>query len=217
MEQTKSTIIIYDDKKNKKTVKPKCHTTKDMFRFYKTKYPEAKEPYWLYKEVISRFNKKASDAIIFGQVLNFGNRIGNLLIKKIRRNYKKAIVDWGESKKLKAQLLLENKILYEEWFEVDGIRVDEHTPNAELKHNGGEKWLIYFSDSFYLRWAWAKKDICRVKNSSVYSFKPTSDRSKKAGNTDITRLGNKGKLAMAVKLNPSLTIVFENHIKINNY
>jgi hypothetical protein len=215
--ETKSTIIIYDDKKVKKTVKPKCHTSKDMYRFYKTKYPEAKEPYWLYKEVIARFNKKASDAVIFGQVLNFGNRIGNLLIKKIRRNYKKPIVDWGESKKLKNQLLAEGKTLYEEWFEVDGVRVDEQTEGAKLVHNGGEKWLIYFSDPFYLRWAWVKKDICRVKNSSVYKFSPTSDRSKKAGNADLTRLGNKGKLTLYVKNNPSATILYSDWVTPKEY
>jgi transposase InsO family protein len=150
-------------------------------------------------------------------VLNFGNRIGNLLIKKIRRNYKKPIVDWGESKKLKNQLLAEGKTLYEEWFEVDGVRVDEQTEGAKLVHNGGEKWLIYFSDPFYLRWAWVKKDICRVKNSSVYKFSPTSDRSKKAGNADLTRLGNKGKLTLYVKNNPSATILYSDWVTPKEY
>lgn len=216
MEQN-NTIITYDDGKQKRTVKPKSLSTKDMYKFYKTKYPEAKEPYWMYKEVLARFNKKASDAVIFGQVLNFGNRIGNLLIKKIRRNYKKAIVDWGESKRLKAEILVSGKELYLEWYELNGIKVDETTEGAELKNNGGEKWLIYFSDPWYLRWAWSKKDICKVKHSSVYRFAPTSDRSKKAGNTDMAKLGNKGKLVLAVKNNPSLSVLFEDWTQPKEY
>ena len=67
-----------------------------MYAHYKAKYPKSKEPYWMYKEVISRFNRKAADAVIFGQVLNFGSNLGNLLIKKIRRNYENPKVDWGQ-------------------------------------------------------------------------------------------------------------------------
>lgn len=183
-------IITYDDKKRKKTVKPKSYSTKDMYKFYKQKYPESTEPYWMYKEVLARFNKKAADAIIFGKALNFGSRIGNLLIKKIRRNYKKPMVDWGASKRLKAELIATGQ-------------VPQSTGNPN-----GPAWLIYFSDPWYLRWAWVKKDVCRVKYSSAYKFTPTSDRSKKANNTDLSKLGNKGKLALAVRLNPMLTDLY---------
>lgn len=208
----KDIIVTYDDKKKVKTVKPRAHSTKDMYKFFKKKYPEDTTPYWMYKEVLARFNKKASDQVIFGKVLNFGSRIGNLLIKKIRRNYEKPIVDWGESKKLKAQILTSGGILYEEWHELDGVKVDERTPGAVCKNNGGEKWLVFFSDPFYLRWAWAKKDVCKVKNSSVYRFVPTSDRSKKAGNNDLSRLGNKGKLVLAVRRDPMLLQVYETRL-----
>lgn len=180
MEQ-EALVIVYDDGKKKKTVTPKTRTTKDMYAYYKAKYPEAKEPYWLYKEVLSRFNKRAADAVIFGKAFNFGSRIGNLLIKKIRRNYKKPIVDWGESKRLKAQI-------------IESGQVPQGPENLD-----GPSWLVYFSDPWYLRWAWAKKDICKVKYSSAYRFVPTSDRSKKANNTDLSKLGNKGKLTWVVK------------------
>lgn len=190
MEQTQSLVVIRDDGRTKNTVTPKAQSTKQMYAYYKRKYPEAKEPYWMYKEVVARFNKKAADAVIFGKVLNFGHRIGNLLIKKIRRNYENPIVDWGESGRLKAQIIESGQ-----------------TPRSESNPNG-PSWLVYFSDPWYLRWAWVKKDICRVKYSSAYKFTPTSDRSKKANNTDLSRLGNKGKLVLAVKLNPALTTLY---------
>lgn len=196
---SKEIIIIHDDGKRKNTVPPRSRSTKEMYAFYKQKYPDAKEPYWMYKEVIARFNKKASDQIIFGKALNFGHRIGNLLIKKIRRNYKKAVVDWGESRRLKAQLEAAGEV-----------------PQSPENPNGSQ-WLVYYSDPWYLRWAWAKKDICRVKFSSAYKFCPTSDRSKTANNTDLSKLGNKGKLVLAVRLNPALTSQFEDWTRTKEY
>jgi hypothetical protein len=95
-----------------KIVKPVTRSTADMYVFYKQKYPTSKIPYWMYKEVIARFNKKVSHAVIFGQVLNLGSKLGHLLIKKINRNYNKPVVDWGQSKALKKQLLAEGKTLW---------------------------------------------------------------------------------------------------------
>jgi len=178
----------------KKIIPPKTKSVADMYEFYKQKYPQAKEPYWMYKEVLSRFNKKASDAVIFGQVLSFGNKIGNLLIKKIRRNYEKPVVDWGESKRVKADLIREG-----------------FTPKGPLQPDGKE-WLIYYSDAWYLRWAWVKKRVCRVKNQTVYKFTPTANRSKAAGDNSPGKLGNRGKLVLANKLNPTLHMVYENHM-----
>ena len=71
-----------ETKKNgKKIVPPKTHSTKEMYDFYKQHFPKRKsEPYWMFKEVLARFNRKAADAVIFGKVFNFGNRLGHLLI-----------------------------------------------------------------------------------------------------------------------------------------
>ena len=181
-------------KVGKKIITPKAHSTKEMYSYYKLKYPKAKEPYWMYKEVIARFNRKAADSIIFGQVLNFGNRIGNLLIKKIRRNYDKPEVDWGESKRMKAQI------------------IEAGLSPRVAGSLEGHAWLVYFSDPWYLRWAWSKKRICKVKNQTVYKFTPTGNRSKKAGDNSPSKLGNRGKLVLANKLNPSLHMVYENHM-----
>ncbi len=54
------------EKKNgKKIVPPRTHSTKEMYEFYKKRFPKKRsEPYWMFKEVIARFNKKAADAVI---------------------------------------------------------------------------------------------------------------------------------------------------------
>lgn len=173
---------------------PRTHSTKEMYISYKVKFPTSKIPYWMFKEVISRHNKKCADAVIFGQVMNFGNKIGNLLIKKIRRNYEKPVVDWGESKKAKAQLIK--------------VGLTPKGPN----NPEGQNWLIYHSDPWYLRFAWVKKRICKVKNQTVYKFVPTSNRSKVAGDNNPEKLGNKGKLVLANKINPSLHLLYSNQV-----
>lgn len=184
-------------KNGKKIVTPKARSTKDMYIYYKMKQPKGVKvvPYWMFKEVIGRFNKKCANSVIFGQVLNFQSRLGYLLIKKIRRNYEKPVVDWGESKKMKAEIIASGQI----------PRDDEHPD--------GENWLNYYSDPWYLRWAWHKKRVCRVKNQTVYKFVPTANRSKKANDNSLEKLGNRGKLALMNKINPSLHLAYENHMK----
>jgi hypothetical protein len=180
-----------DKQHNKLIRRPRTHSTKDVYNYYKAQHPKAKEPYWLFKEVVARYNKKASDAVIMGQVFNFGSKLGHLLIRKIRRNYEKPVVDWGESKRYRNELLLAGK-----------IPKGPDTPE-------GENWLSYFSDPWYLRWGWVKKKLCRVKNQTVYKFVPTGNRSKKAGNTSLKVLGNKGKLTLMNKINPMLHVVYD--------
>ena len=182
------------NKPNRNIVKPKTLSTADMYSFYKQKNTTSKIPYWMYKEVITRFNKKASNAVIFGQALNLTNRLGYVLIKKIKRNYEKPVVDWGKSKQLKKELLDKGIKL---WTKEDPT---------------GEMWMVYHSDPWYLRWAWFKKDRCRAKNNTVYKFEATSNKSKKAGDNSLDKLGNKGRLALANRLNPVLHHVYETRI-----
>jgi len=184
-----------EQRTGKRIQTPKTHTTIDMYKFYKKKYPESNIPEWMYKEVIFRNNKKAADSVIFGGVYNFGSHIGNLLIKKISRNYRKPIVNWGASKKLKADLLA----------------AGETIRSAEQPE--GKDWFIYFTDPWYLRWGWVKKHVCRVKNQSVYQFVPTGNKSKTAGDNSLDKLGNRGKLVLANNLNPALHMVYSNYMR----
>lgn len=189
MEATEEQVV---PKRGKRILKPRTHSTKEMYRYYKIRYPKSRIPYWMFKEVIAHYNKKASDAIIFGGVLNLGARLGDVIIKKIRRNYTKPVVNWGESKIAKKKLIEQ------------GI-----TPKDET-HPDGEEWMVFYTDSWYLRWAWSKKRVCKVRNQTVYKFLPTSNKSKKAGDNSLNKLGNKGKLALANRMNPNLHVIYEN-------
>lgn len=180
--------------KTKNIKPPKTHSTAEMYQHFKKRYPKDKTPYWMFKEVVARYNKKAADAVIYGQVLKFGFALGNLMIKKIRRNYEKPVVDWGESKRIKKELI------------ASGL---EPRKAGELT---GHDWLIYHSDPWYLRWGWQKRSVCKVKNQTVYKFLPTANRSKTAGDNSPAKLGNKGKLVLANRLNPTLHLLYENRL-----
>ncbi len=191
MEQEQLTTSIEPVKRGKKIVTPKTHSAKAMYAYYKKKFPTSKITYWMFKEVIARHNRRASDAIIFGSVFNLGSRLGQVFIKKIRRNYTKAVPDWGASQQRKAELIRQ------------GITPKDQT------HPQGEEWIIFYTDPWYLRWAWSKKRICKVKNQTVYKFVPTSNRSKTAGDNSLGKLGNKGKLVLANRINPNLHTLYE--------
>lgn len=171
---------------------PRAHSTKDVYKHYRTKNPTSEVPYWLFKEVVARCNKKAADAVIFGQIFNFGSKLGHLLIKKIPRNYERPVVDWGESKRVRTEVLAVGQV------------------PKDSDHPDGENWLVYYSDPWYLRWGWVKKRICRVKNQTVYKFVPTGNRSKTAGVNTLDVLGNRGKLALMNRLDPGLHLSYSN-------
>jgi hypothetical protein len=81
----------------------KSQTAIDMFQYFKKKYPEEAN-YLLYKEVVSRFNKKISDAILEGYTFNPKFHLGKIRIKKVKRSFKKnPPIDWAESRKLQAE------------------------------------------------------------------------------------------------------------------
>lgn len=172
-------------------VKPKSFTATDIYEFYKQNNPKSRVPYWMFKEVLTRFNKKVSDTIIMGGIFNLNNNLGYIRIKKIRRNYERAVPNWKESNFHKKKLIEEGKV-----------------PKGPLTPEG-ENWMVFFTDAWYLRWAWVKRGVCRTKNQTVYEFKPTSNRSQTNGGLTKEALGNKGKLVLANKLNPALHHVYE--------
>ena len=177
-----------------KIVKPKNYSTNDIHKQFKKDNPTLNYPYWLFKEIIARCNKKISDRIINGDILKIGFDLGEIRIKKIPRNYGKLTVNWGESKKQRTKLINEGKV------------------PKNKDHPDGEEWLICFTDPWYLRWGWVRKGgKCKVKNQKAYAFTPTSDKSKKAGEVDLNKLGNKGKLVLANRLNPALHLRYENY------
>lgn len=130
------------------------HTTKDMYKYFVKNHPGTSVTYLQYRYVVSRFNKLLSEAVLSGKTVNLGKRLGKLKICKIRRTFKKKIVDFGATRKLKAK---------------------------------GIDRVVYFTDDYYYRWCW-KKVSAKVKNKSVYKFKPSSGPN-----------GNKKRLARLLK------------------
>lgn len=140
-----------------------------------------------FKEIIISFNRKASDYIIQGENLNLGNRLGYVQIRKIIPTVRSTSrIDWKESLDYKKELIANN----------EQPKTDEH-PN-------GKNWLIYKNQSFYLRWAWMKRQnrACTVKNNKVYAFYPTASSSSTANGGKVP--GNKAKLSAAQAADPLL-------------
>lgn len=79
------------------------YSARDAYNWFRKKNPDTTVTYPLYKQVISQFNKKVSNAILEGQVFNMGHHLGTLRIKKIERTFTRPTIDWGETNKLKKQ------------------------------------------------------------------------------------------------------------------
>jgi hypothetical protein len=78
----------------------KSLTAIEMYKFFKKKNTDDVS-YLLFKEVLSRFNKKISDAILMGYTFNPKFHLGRIRIKKVKRSFKaEPPIDWAESRKL---------------------------------------------------------------------------------------------------------------------
>jgi hypothetical protein len=131
--------------------------------------------YELFHRITVAYNRKAVKAVIDGEVLNLGNRLGEIKIRKIKR-YSPAI-DWAESNIRKQEL------------------IDSDTQPKTKEHPDGEEWFVYRDSPFYLRWSWSKSfrdsGVPLIKNGKCYAFYPTNSSSNKKV------LGAKGLLAKA--------------------
>lgn len=110
--------------------------------------------YQTYKEVLISFNTYIMDKIMEGYIFNMKNLLSSVCIIRIDRNFEKPTVNWPKSNKRKKQILDGGGKLY-----------DKNTGE-------GEKWIVYYVDDYYLRFYW-NKFKCRIKNKSIYTFKPT--------------------------------------------
>ena len=104
-----------------------------------------------YEFIIKKFNTKLTEKIIQGYIFKtcFG-----VQLQIIKRKRLKANIDWNESNKIKKQLLLENKEVY----------------NKETNPNG-VKWFSFHTSDYVYYWYWKKND-CVLKNQVLYSFLP---------------------------------------------
>lgn len=95
----------------------KSLTAIEMFKHYNKKHPKEIN-YLLYKEVISRYNKKMSEHVLNGETLKLGFHLGNIRIRKVKRSFKNPVIDWAESRKLQKQGIEKYLVYYtdEYWY-----------------------------------------------------------------------------------------------------
>ncbi len=115
-----------------------------------------------FKSIIYMFNKKVRDRMINnGEVVNMKQYLGYIHVQKVLRNHpafkSKAAttVNWKESKLYKQEL------------------IDKGIQIRDKEHTDGKNWIVYYTDEWFLRIGWRKKQgACRVKNHTYYSFAP---------------------------------------------
>jgi hypothetical protein len=111
----------------------------------------------VYKDAIDTFNIQLVDKILEGYSFNIGHNLRTIRI--IKKERKRANINWNESNKVKALLIEQGKTPYNK----------ETAPD-------GEKWLVYFTSDCEYWWYWNKSTpVPPYPNYRVYSFVPTRD------------------------------------------
>jgi len=164
-----------------------------------------KVPLEIYKNIIESFNTDMSKYILNGGVFNLGYGLGNLHIaKKERTKEQKPAINWGESNKVKKELLNAGETLYD-----------------HLLFPTGKKWLIKFSNDFSYWWRWSNKGQY-IKNIKYFSFVPTNFINTKERSQNLIadtvksideilnndKLGNRDKLNILLRFDSSHAIKY---------
>lgn len=147
----------------------------------------------IFRDVICTFNTAISDEIIYkAYTFKLGLGLGVVKIKRVLCNTRvKKRINWGESNKKRKELELQGKLPF---------KVLERDANRKpVRDNGGEHWMVYWSDDHDYVWHWSKNRNI-VYNSAYYKFSPTLyNNSSKGG-----KLGNINKLAELKRTNSPL-------------
>jgi hypothetical protein len=148
-------------------------TIKEAYSFYKTttEHPVDRK---LFEDICKEFNIKLFDLVLDGYEFDMGSNMGTISIRRIERYPGKLTVDWGETNKLKREL------------------VDQGVKLYDSATGEGEKYQVYYTDKFYCKYHWTKSK-CKVKNKTVYRFSPT--RGKKGNKEKLVDLLHKDDLA----------------------
>lgn len=128
-------------------------TSRDMYEFYLEQGGDL--DYSMFRDVISEFNIGAMDKIVYeGRTLEMGSNLSRLSVIRVDRNHASPRVNWPESNKLKQEI------------------IDEGNEPMSDEHPDGEPWLIFYTDDWYCRFFWEKRN-CKIKNHSAYRFDAT--------------------------------------------
>lgn len=108
--------------------------------------------------IIDTFFTRAKDAIIGGEVLNLGNRLGKIHMERVQRSFKNKKIDFAKTKKYP---MIEDPIT--------GVKRREQ--------------IVYFTDDDWCRIAWKKTH--GITNETIYQFKPTQALKSRKGFTQM--------------------------------
>jgi len=170
--------------------------------------------YDVYKEIVITYFKLAGEKIIAGKTLNLLNDLGYITIKIVEKNPLKQPVDWGESYKLKQELINRGEELEEIGPARDKKGNVKKPLKGEIIYKKYKKWLVYYTDDSYILIDWIKplaaKKISKngvktgrwIPNLLFYEFKPSR------GGSDR---GFAKKVSKAIKENPYLLQKYEYH------
>lgn len=156
----------------------------------------------IYYNLQETINWNISNSILKGDFYNFGRGLGRISIKYCKRNFKKLVIDWGNSNKFKDSLI-------------------ERGLTPYTKEEGGAKWFIYHTDDDFCFWYWSKSG-CSIKNFRYFTFRAI--RTAKVGIDDwcktktlqdilnIKNLGNFDRMIAIIKSNPKHKLLYQNAI-----
>lgn len=138
------------------------------------------------------FNREIGNSIVRGGIYEFGKGLSKLGISYVlRRDNAKPVVDWGESNKLKKQLIEEGYTIKSK---------DDPT---------GIKWLLFRTDAGYCFWKWLKTTAF-TPNKKMYKFRAIATNNECTdyqGELNIEEILDKSigtfdKMMAMLKLNP---------------
>jgi hypothetical protein len=128
-----------------------------------------------FKVFLRSLNKHIKEAILYkGYSFNFGGNVSSIFVERKKRYIKddkadgmstihnNVVIDWGSSNKKKAEIIERGGTPYKAIKDENGVIVGD---------NGGEKWLVPFTDEYGFWLGWEKKK-CTLTNKSLYRFSP---------------------------------------------
>jgi hypothetical protein len=127
--------------------------------------------YSQYLEIITVFIRVILCFIVVGINVRFPRFLGSIKLLKVKRKFTHAAdgrprlqVNWGASNVNKKKLIAEGKLPLLTKYYYNGKEVEEGFPNAEAVSNGGEPWLVYYTDPYFFKLRWAKSPIFKKPN-----------------------------------------------------
>lgn len=109
-----------------------------------------------YISVIHRYNKLIVEAVAKGQKWNLPFNMGSIATTIDSRRFDSKVINWPASNKLKQEI------------------IDSGGTPRERGSTEGENWIVYYTDEFFCRIKWDKKNTKgnSVKNWKIYKFTP---------------------------------------------